>query len=109
MARRRRNSDQDTPPGYDALLAELKPLVAQIAALQEQMKATGIFADDRELLECPHCCLQEDVLIDGRLVTCERETPGKDTGLRFAPLDKRESWWRCPRCGAEFAGEGFDA
>ena len=100
-----RPEDEDKPS--DELLSEIKPLAAEIVKLQAQMKAAGLFAEDRDLLECPKCGLQEDVTADGLLITCPREFPGEDTGGRFVPLDEREAWWRCPKCGTEFPGEGF--
>ena len=101
--------DDDMPADYEGSLAELKPLAAEILRLQTEMKSAGLFANDRELLECPHCRLQEDVLAGGKLITCESDSPGADTGLRFTPLDSKEAWWRCPQCGAAFASEGFSA
>ncbi len=79
----------------------------QIAKLQKKLKDMGGFAHDRELVECPKCGLQEDVTGDGLLITCRPDTPGRDTGRRLVALDKREEWWRCPACGAEFRGEGL--
>lgn len=105
----RTKPDDHPPAGYEGLLAELRPLAAEIVKLQAEMKAAGLFANDRELLGCPHCRLQEDVLAGGKLITCEPDSPGADTGLHFAPLESKEAWWRCPQCGAEFASEGFNA
>ena len=103
-----------TPPGPDEegkpneeLLEAIKPFAVDILKLQAQMKAAGLFADDRDLLECPQCGLQEDVTAEGLLITCLREFPGEDTHGRFVPLNDRESSWRCPRCGAELSSEGF--
>jgi hypothetical protein len=39
----------------DDLIAAIRPLAAEIVALQKQMIALGMFANDRELLECPRC------------------------------------------------------
>ena len=103
------NPEDEPSAGYEGLLADLKPLATAIVKLQTEMKAAGLFANDRELLECPFCCLQEDVLSGGKLITCEPDSPGTDTGLSFTALDSKESWWCCPRCGAEFASEGFSA
>ena len=100
-----RPEGEDKPS--DELLGAIKPLAAEIVKLQAQMKAAGLFAEDRDLLECPKCGLQENVTADSLLITCLREFPGEDTGGRFVPLDGRESWWRCPKCGTEFTSEGF--
>jgi len=91
----------------DDLLKAVKPLAAEIVKLQTQMKAAGMFANHRNLLECPKCDLQEDMTDDGLLFTSLRELPGEDTGERFIRLDDRESWWRGLKCGAEFPCEGF--
>jgi rubredoxin len=98
--------DDEGKPGEE-LLGAIKPLAAEILKLQAQMKAAGLFANDRDLLECPKCGLQEDVTIEGILIACPKEFPGEDTGERFIPLDDRESWWRCTKCGVEFTSEGF--
>jgi hypothetical protein len=100
------NKDE-TPEGYDDLLKAIKPLAAEIPKLQKRMKALGMFANDRELLDCPHCKLEEDVTSSGMLITCNPDSPGVDTGLRFIPADEREAWWHCPGCGTEFRGEGI--
>ena len=109
MPRRRTKPKRKLPPGYKKFLAELKPLVAEVVRVKAEMKAAGLFTDDRELLECPRCRLQEDVTIGGKLITCEPTSPGVETGLRFTPLDGAELWWCCPRCGTELAGDGFGA
>ncbi len=44
-------------PNMDDLIAAIRPLAAEIVALQKQMIALGMFANDRELLECPRCGL----------------------------------------------------
>lgn len=59
----------------ESLIAVVTPLARRIAAIQEQMHALGMFANDRELLDCPHCGLWEDVTISGQL-TKMREPPG---------------------------------
>jgi hypothetical protein len=41
-------------------LNNLRRLAKQIAALQEQARALGVFPGDRELLECATCGLLED-------------------------------------------------
>ena len=89
------------------LISTIRPLARQLAAQQRRMKAAGLFANDRELLDCPQCGLREDVLISGLLITyCE---PGfhQDTGLRFEELTA--DTFRCPSCGQTvcepFAGD----
>jgi rubredoxin len=84
-------------PNIDDLVAAIRPLAAEIVALQTQMKALGMFANDRELLECPRCGLMEDVAANGMLLTCTPTELGNDTGLRFEELTPDS--FRCPSCG----------
>ena len=76
----------------------LRALATQIVALQAQARALGMFADDRELLTCAKCGLQEDVTFSGHLITSRRGSDGEDTGLRFTELGPTR--FRCPACGA---------
>lgn len=76
----------------------LRQLVAEMAALQAKARALGLFANDRELLECPNCGLMENVSCSGRLFTCRPESLDDDTGLRFEELCGDRV--RCPACGA---------
>ncbi len=64
-----------TPRDSASLIAAITSLANQIAAIHRQMHALGRFANDRELLDCPHCGLWEDVTISGQL-TKMREPPG---------------------------------
>ncbi len=84
-------------PDIDDLVEQIRPLAQQIVALQEQMKALGMFANDRELLQCSRCGLMEDVTHEGFLITCREPDLGIDTGLRFEPIT--EESYRCPSCG----------
>jgi hypothetical protein len=70
----------------------------KLVKVQEEARKLGIFVGDRELLTCPKCGLMEDVLADGRLVTCH-EGGGTDTGLRFAAHPCTEDRFVCPQCG----------
>jgi rubredoxin len=78
--------------------AKIRALAAEIAALQAKARALGVFADDRELLECPVCGLMENVAASGFLFTCRPESLDEDTGLRFEELSRDR--FRCPDCGA---------
>lgn len=60
-------------------------------------KSRGLFINDRELLECPWG-LQEDVLMDGRLIVCRKGAEGVDVGLRF-PEPNKHGKSRCPGSG----------
>ena len=75
---------------------KLHKLVTQLAALQKQAKALGVFTNDRELLECPRCGLMEDVTSSGMLITCRANALGEDTSLRFVELT--DQIYRCPSC-----------
>ena len=79
------------PPNILALAQQLK-------LLNEQAQELGGFIHDRELLDCPICGLQEDVLISGQLITYDRDQPDSgDSGLRFSESDN--GGFVCPRCG----------
>lgn len=86
-----------TPRDSDSLIAVIAPLARQIAAIREQMHALGMFANDRELLDCPHCGLREDVLISGLLITYREPAFHQDTGLRFEELTTGTFCY--PSCG----------
>ncbi|MBT9590316.1 MAG: hypothetical protein IV089_05330 [Thiobacillus sp.] len=82
---------------------DLIELFGQLRHLKQQAKSLGLFADERELLACPECGLQEDVLADGRLITyLEGHINPQDSGLRFTETDK--GVFACPQCGASIAG-----
>ncbi len=82
----------------------LRALATQIVALQEKARALGLFANDRELLECPDCGLMENVAAaGGGLFTCRPESLDEDTGLRFQEL--AQGRFRCPACGATIREE----
>ncbi len=79
-------------------MKDLRALATEIAALQAKAKALGLFAHDRELLECPACGLMENVAAGGGLFTCRPESLDEDTGLRFEALSRDR--FLCPACGA---------
>lgn len=94
-----------SPIGLVSALHEgdLIELCDQLRHLKQQAKSLGLFADERELLACPECGLQEDVLADGRLITyLKGHTDPQDSGLRFTETD--EGGFACPQCGASIAG-----
>ncbi|MDA1274472.1 MAG: hypothetical protein O2960_10545 [Verrucomicrobia bacterium] len=86
----------NTKRNSDSLIAVIAPLAKQIAVIRQQMHALGMFANDRELLDCPHCGLREDVLISGQLITYREPDFHQDTGLRFEELTP--GTFRCPSC-----------
>lgn len=82
----------------------LHVLCERLQKIHQQAESAGLFIGDRELLACTHCGLQEDVLIDGRLVTYQAGTADViDSGLRFATTD--DGNFICPHCGAAVEGE----
>ncbi len=84
----------------------LDVLCEQLQKIRQQAEIAGLFIGDRELLDCTHCGLQEDVLIDGRLVTHQADAADvTDFGLRFAAAD--DGNFVCPQCGAVVAGDFF--
>ena len=85
----------------------LRPLVDQLAVMNEEARALGLFVEDRPLLRCAHCGLTEDVLADETHVTYfEPDTP--DTQLRFIPDEADEERFTCPACGAEVRLDPLD-
>jgi len=85
-------ADHEIPP-------ELAALARRIQSLREGARALGLFSEDRGLLSCPACGLQEDVTIEGRLITCDGNVAaGDDLGLRF--VESPVGAFVCPRCGS---------
>lgn len=86
--------------------AALHALCERLQKIRQQTEIAGLFIGDRELLDCTHCGLQENVLIDGRLVTHQADAANAtDSGLRFAAAD--DGNFVCPQCGAVIAGDFF--
>lgn len=78
---------------------DLMDLCKELHRIKLQAEALGIFTEDRELLTCPKCGLQEDVQADGRLITSDKGTQDfSDSGLRFT--DAGDGRYCCPRCRA---------
>lgn len=85
-------SSSKIPPKLFALAQQLKEA-------REQASALGLFTDNRDLLKCPSCGLQEDVLISGQLITYDKDQPdADDSTLRFQKSDNGR--FICPRCGS---------
>lgn len=99
------------PPDEPVLTDSLRELCAELARVQAQARALGLFVGDHPLLECPNCHLVEDVTIEGFLVVYRaqdfdleatpRVTRDWDTGLRF--VDLSEDQFLCPACGTVFS------
>ncbi|MEW6669416.1 MAG: hypothetical protein AB1512_29745 [Thermodesulfobacteriota bacterium] len=80
---------------------ETYALAEKIVRLKEEQRRLGLFCEDRELLSCPCCEIEEDVTFDGFLIVTNLSNPGVDTGLRFSALDEGKGLYRCPGCGKE--------
>ena len=85
-------------PDVAPQMHDLRQLAAALVALQAQARELGLFANDRELLECPDCWLMENVACNGLLFTCHADALDDDTGLRFEELSPGR--FRCPACSA---------
>lgn len=81
----------------------IRELAARLFAVQEQARSLGLFAGDRELLECRKCGLLEDVTATGQLITCRSPTLGADIGLRFQELSQDR--FRNPVCRSMVTSE----
>lgn len=88
-----------------ALRADLAQLCERLNELHTHAASLGLFTNGRELLACPSCGLQEDVTIEGVLITHDFESLDvSDSGLRFT--ERQDGHFSCPRCGADVvAGE----
>lgn len=105
---RRANGSPDEPRETAALLNEgsdeqiedgLIDLCKELQRIKQHAEALGIFTNDRKLLTCPKCGLQEGVQADGRLTTFDKHSEDfTDSGLRF--IDAGNGQFSCPRCQA---------
>jgi hypothetical protein len=80
----------------------LRILFEELAVVKKKAEAMGVFTADRDLLECPRCALQEDVLIGGILIVTRSTNRKDDCGLRFRPLNNRANQFQCPACNFKF-------
>jgi predicted RNA-binding Zn-ribbon protein involved in translation (DUF1610 family) len=104
----RANGSPDKPQETEARLNKgidvqiedgLIDLCKELHRIKQHAEALGIFTNDRELLTCPKCGLQEDVQADGRLTTFYRDSEDfTDSGLRF--IDAGNGQFSCPQCQA---------
>jgi len=93
----------------DDLFHDILGLARKVKELQEQAKELGMFVEDRDLLSCPQCGLEEDVTFHGLLIVSKASQPGVDTGLRFSEMDAAKHRFRCPACGANFVAPDSEA
>ena len=83
-----------------ALRADLAQLCERLNELHTHATSLGLFTNGLELLACPSCGLQEDVTIEGMLITHDFESLDvSDSGLRFT--ERQNGHFSCPRCGAD--------
>lgn len=67
-------------------------------ARSTEMAKRGFFMEDRELLHCAKCGLEENVTYENILVVTTRENRKKDVGLRFKAIKGKSNKFRCPKC-----------
>ena len=84
------------------MIKTFRPLFRELDKAKKAAAKLGIFTNERELLTCPKCYLQEDVAATGMLFVTTPSDRYHDTGLRFKKAHRRLSYWRCPACGTEF-------
>ncbi len=91
-----------------ALDADLAQLCAKLHQLRAHTASLWLFTNDRELLVCTSCGLQEDVTIEGMLITHDCESLDvSDSGLRFIEL--QDGHFSCPRCDANIVAGDVEA
>lgn len=76
-------------------------LARQLVEIQKWAKKLGVFANDREILRCPKCDLEEDVTAGGMLIVTKRGSRHTDTGLRFN-VNLKTHRAICPACATRF-------
>ena|SRR3990172_2289624 len=82
---------------------EIRALVRELTKVQERARKLGLFCNDRELLSCSRCGLEEDVTCEGFLIVAKIISPGVDINVRFSAVDEEKGLYRCPGCGKEVA------
>lgn len=87
------------------LSKELIRLVEALQKMKAEAKKLGLFAEDRDLITCSRCGLEEDVASGGMLMVTVPTNRYVDTGLRFSLVKKGGDLWRCPGCGLEIKCE----
>ena len=73
-------------------------LLREVKRVHRLAQKSGLFMDDRELLHCDNCGLQEDVVVTGQLITYKSGDPISDSGMKFEK-DEGDTYV-CPVCGA---------
>lgn len=87
------------------LSKEMHRLARALIKIKAEAKKLGLFAEDRDIIACPQCGLEEDVASGGKLLVTTPADRGRDTGLRFTLVAKGGDLWLCPGCGLEIKCE----
>lgn len=104
MERRRKKANKVTSESYSKLVHDVGRLILKAQRLAEEH---GLFPNHRELMECRHCGLMEDVTFEGKLIVYHSGSDGVDTGLRFPEPDE-DGASSCPGCGEKVKLEESD-
>lgn len=107
--RRKRAAKKTKEQKIASAIKVLRPLFRELDKAKKEAAELGIFTDERELLTCPKCSLQEDVATTGMLFVTVASDRKHDTGMRFKKIPRRVGYWRCPACKTEFAEQDFGA
>ena len=78
---------------------EIRALVRELTKVQERARKLGLFCNDRELLSCSRCGLEEDVTVEAFLIVTNHTNRDADTGIRSSAVDEGKGLYRCPGCG----------
>src|SRR3989304_2714549 len=78
---------------------EIRALVRELTKVQERARKLGLFCNDRELLSCSRCGLEEDVTVEGFLIVTNHPNRDADTGIRPPAGGEVKDQYRCPGCG----------
>jgi len=73
-------------------------LLREIKRVHLLAQEAGFFLNDRKLLRCHSCGLQEDVVVTGQLITYKSGEAITDSGLRFEK--GAGGTYVCPVCGS---------
>ena len=84
------------PEEPSLLTPELLEVCRQLKVVQDRARSLGMFVEDRDLLTCGACGLEEDVLVSGELVTRQAgHALGVPSTPQVPPKSHPKSWQRC--------------